>query len=71
MGLVPRFFRSNALKVAVSPASAFRVGITTDIMGATYSGQEEMLQDLKSQVFPDRTIKYLGMADGKTGVREV
>ena len=38
---------------------------------APYGGQEEMLQDLKSQVFPDRTIKYLGMVDGKASVREV
>ncbi len=38
---------------------------------APYGGQEEMLQDLKSQVFPDRTIKYLGMVDGKPAVREV
>ncbi len=30
-----------------------------------------MLQDLKSQVFPDRTIKYLDMVDGRPGVREV
>ena len=38
---------------------------------APYGGQEEMLQDLKSQVFPDKTIKYLGMVDGKASVREV
>ncbi len=38
---------------------------------APYGGQDEMLKDLKSQIFPDKTIKFLGVADGKPGVREV
>ncbi len=38
---------------------------------APYGGQDQMMQDLKTQVFPDKTIKYLGVTDGKPGVREV
>lgn len=35
-----------------------------------FGGHEEMLQDLKANVFADRTIKYLAFGDGKTEVKE-
>lgn len=38
---------------------------------APFGGHDEMLKDLKSQVFKDRTIKFRAVVDGQPGVREV
>ena len=38
---------------------------------APFGGHEEMLKDLKSQVFKDKTLKFRAVVDGKPAVREV
>ncbi len=69
-GFGPRFLGASAQHSHLAAELGIVEQITSIII-APYGGQEEMFQDLKSQVLPDQTIKYLGMVDGKTGVREV
>ena len=38
---------------------------------APFGGHDEMLKDLKSQVFKDKTLKFRAIVDGKPAVREV
>jgi len=38
---------------------------------APFGGHDEMLKDLKSQVFKEKTLKFRAIVDGKPAVREV
>ena len=38
---------------------------------APFGGEDEMLKDLKANVFADRTCKYLGLEDGRATVKDV
>jgi len=69
-GFGPRFLGASAQHSHL--AAGLGIGEQSPLSSSrAYGGQDAMMKDLKSQVFPDRTIKYLGMVDGKPGVREV
>ena len=48
-----------------------RLRITRQTCTASYGGERELMIGPGSWVFPDRTIKYLGPADGTPGMADV
>ena len=54
---------------SVTPGLGDRLWVVDVI--APFGGHEEMLKDLKAEVFPDQAFKFCAMVDGRPGVREI